>query len=155
MNSDTIDSGSAVHPLLRRLIDDKGYPSLQPETLADFLAQPGEALLFFAENPLRYNETLDVAVILPELVAASATALRAGVLLPEAARALAQRYAIRHWPALVFVCGDEVLGTIEGVRDGSEYRQTVIRFADSRAGRPAGADIPLTRMASAAQGDRR
>lgn len=140
------DSPAGAHPLLRRLIETCGLPSLTPDKLAAFLALPGEAVLFFAEDPLRYPETLDVAVVLPELVAASGKPLRAGVLLPDAARALAPRYAIKRWPALVFVRGDEILGTIEGMRDWSEYRQTLLRLLDSPGGKAPGADIPLTRM---------
>lgn len=122
-----------------------GYPSLTPETLPDFLAQPGESVLFFVEDPQRFGETLDLAVILPELVAASPRPLRAGVLMPAAAQALAPRYGIQRWPALVFVRGSEYLGTLEGIRDWSEYLRVVPELL-AAAGTPVPVSaVPLTR----------
>ena len=58
-------------------------------------------MLVFTEDPLRIRETLDLAVIVPELARSFAGRFRVGVLLPEAARALQPRYGFRRWPALV------------------------------------------------------
>ena len=43
---------------------------------AAFVAQPGHALLLFTEDPVRYKETLDLAVIVPELARAFPGSLR-------------------------------------------------------------------------------
>ena len=66
-----------------------------------FVQQPGHALLVFTEDPLRVRETLDLAVIVPELAQAFAGRFRVGVLLPESARSLQARYGLRRWPAFV------------------------------------------------------
>ncbi|MBK1679822.1 hypothetical protein [Rhodocyclus tenuis] len=138
------------HPLLQALLVRHGYPSLTPESLPDFLALPGESVLFFVEDPQRFGETLDLAVILPELVAASPRPLRAGVLMPAAARALAPRYGIQRWPALVFVRGNDYLGALEGTHDWSEYLRLMPQLL-AAAGTPAPVvGVPLTRLTSAA-----
>ncbi|MGB0126431.1 MAG: hypothetical protein WBP72_02245, partial [Rhodocyclaceae bacterium] len=124
------------HPLLQRLQADCGYPFLTEAALAEFLAQPGEAVLFFVEEPERYRETLDVAVILPELVAASTKPFRVGVLLPDVARPLAPRFGLRRWPALVFLRGGEYLGAIEGLLDWAEFRAETQRLLDVPVSRP-------------------
>ena len=46
-------------------------------------------MLVFTEDPLRVRETLDIAVIVPELMRAFPGRFRVGVLLPEAARHVA------------------------------------------------------------------
>lgn len=111
----------AIHPLIARLFDSHGYARLEPATLEGFLREPGEAVLFLSEDPVRYRETLDLAVILPELRRASAKPFRVGVLLPEHSREVARTYAVRFWPALVYLRAGEFLGTIEGLRDWSEF----------------------------------
>ena len=61
---------------------------------------PGHALLVFTEDPVRYKETLDLAVIAPEVARAFAGRFRVGVLYPDAARKVARALALRagqHW----------------------------------------------------------
>lgn len=131
------------HPLLQRLSTQYAYPSLTAATLGAFLAQPGEAVLFFVEEPERYRETLDVAVILPELAAGSAKPFRVGVLLPEVARPLAPGYGLRRWPALVFLRGGEYLGAIEGLLDWAEFRAETGRLLDAPVSRPPSIGVPV------------
>jgi hydrogenase-1 operon protein HyaE len=137
-------SPAGDHPLLQRLRTQYGYPFLDDASLAGFLAQPGEAVLFFVEEPERYRETLDVAVILPELAVASGKPFRVGVLLPEAARPLAPRYGLRRWPALVFLRGGEYLGAIEGLLDWAEFRTETARLLDAPASRPPTIGVSVT-----------
>ena len=42
-------------------------------------------------------------------------------LLPEHSREVARSYGVRFWPALVYLRGGEFLGTIEGLRDWSDF----------------------------------
>lgn len=111
----------ALHPLLLRLTDQHGIPALTAPAFEDWTEQPGDAVVFFSEDPQRYRETLDVAVILPELLHAASRPLRSALLLPEAARTLAARYGVRRWPALVFLRGGAYVGAIEGLRDWAEF----------------------------------
>jgi hypothetical protein len=45
---------------------------LPADAVAAWADQPGLAMLVFAEDPERFKETLDIAVIVPELHAAAA-----------------------------------------------------------------------------------
>jgi len=112
-------------PLVTRLIASEGGVRLDEESLEAFVAQPGEAALFFTEDPARFREVPDVAVILPELRRAAVREFRIGVLPPPLANANAATYGVRRWPALVFVRGGEWLGNVEGLRDWSDYLAAV------------------------------
>lgn len=108
-------------PLVTRLVEKHGAARLDEAGFEAFAAAPGEAALFFTEDPVRFREVLDVAVILPELAAAATRRFRMGVLPPPLANAKAATYGVRRWPALVFLRGGEWLGNVEGLRDWSEY----------------------------------
>ena len=94
-------------------LDDSGFEA--------FIAGTGHTVLFFTEDPLRIKETLDVAVILPEIAGAVTQRLRIGVLPPPLANAKASLYAVRRWPALVFLRDGGWLGNVEGLRDWADY----------------------------------
>ena len=111
--------------LVARLVDAHGAARLDEAGLQAFLAQPGEAALFFTEDPTRFREVPDVAVILPELRRAAARSFRIGVLPPPLANANAARYGVRRWPALVFVRDGDWLGNVEGLRDWTDYLAAV------------------------------
>lgn len=133
-----------VHPLFRRLTEEFRLPALGPDSLAAFAADPGDTVLFFADDPVRVKESLDLAVILPEILQAFAGRLRAGVLLPAEANALAARYGIRRWPALVFVRGGEYVGSIEGLRDWDDYTRETARLLAAPTTRAPTIGIPVT-----------
>jgi len=108
-------------PLVTRLVDELGAARLDEAGFEAFARAPGEAALFFTEDPVRFKEVLDVAVILPELAGACARRFRMGVLPPPLANAKAATYGVRRWPALVFLRSGEWLGNVEGLRDWSDY----------------------------------
>ncbi len=112
-------------PLVTRLVDRHGAVRLDEATLEAFVAAPGEAALFLTEDPVRFREVLDVAVILPELAAAAARPFRIGVLPPALANARAATWGVRRWPALVFVRAGAWLGNVEGLRDWRDYLDEV------------------------------
>lgn len=111
----------AEHPLVTRLATLEGAARLTEETFEAFAAAPGEAALFFTEDPNRFREVPDVAVILPELRAAAVRPFRIGVLPPPLANAKAATYGVRRWPALVFLRDGAWLGNVEGLRDWTDY----------------------------------
>jgi hydrogenase-1 operon protein HyaE len=133
----------AEHPLFERLFGQLGYANLGAETVDAFGAESGEALLFFAEDPARVKETLDLAVILPEIDKAFAGRFRVGVLLPEAAHLVARRYGFRRWPALVMLRGGEYVGTIDGIQDWDVYIARTAELLASPASRPPSIGIPV------------
>jgi hydrogenase-1 operon protein HyaE len=112
-------------PLVTRLVEKHGALRLDEANFAAFAGAPGEAALFFTEDPVRFREVLDVAVILPELAAAATRPFRMGVLPPALANAKAATYGVRRWPALVFLRAGEWLGNVEGLRDWGDYLAAV------------------------------
>ena len=112
-------------PLVTQLVEKHGATRLDEAGFDAFIAAPGEAALFFTEDPVRFREVLDVAVIAPELAAAAARRFRIGVLPPPLANAKAATYGVRRWPALVFLRGGQWLGNIEGLRDWADYLAAV------------------------------
>jgi len=120
-----------------------GFSLLDGESFAAFVAQPGAALVLFAEDPAKVPETWDLTVILPEAVERMGVAVRVGILAPEAARVLAARYGIRIWPALLALRDGQYLGTIEGLKDWSGYVRLLPELLAAEPSRPPGIGIPV------------
>jgi len=112
------DAASAAepHPLIARLLSDHGFTEVTGDNFEAFTARRGHTLLFFTEDPARYRETLDLAVITPELARARPGRLAVGVLLPGPARTFHGRYNFRRWPAYVILRDGRYVGAIEGMR---------------------------------------
>jgi hydrogenase-1 operon protein HyaE len=120
-------------PLVTRLVEKHGAARLDEAGFEAFAAAPGEAALFFTEDPVRFREVLDVAVILPELAAAASRRFRIGVLPPPLANAKAATYGVRRWPALVFLRDGRWLGNVEGLRDWADYVAAVNALVEGEA----------------------
>lgn len=135
------------HPLIERLFTAFGFTEVTAENIDAFAAQPGHALLFFSEDPQVYGETLDLAVIVPELVstfgAHAGGPIAVGVLLPVPARALAPRYGFRRWPAIVLLRDGGYVGAIDGVRDWSDYNAELARLLEAPVTRPPSVGIAV------------
>jgi hydrogenase-1 operon protein HyaE len=114
-----------THPLIQRLYDEYGYPRVTLQTHDEFIKQPGITVLFFAGDPKQFRDTTDVAVVLPELVQAFGGVLQPGVVADEDGKMLQQYYAFTAWPALVFLRDGGYLGSLTGIRNWSEYLQTI------------------------------
>lgn len=121
-----------------------GYRRLDADSFAAFVAEPGAALVLFADDPAKVPETWDLTVILPEAVERMGVAVRVGVLAPEAARSLAPRYGIRIWPALLCLRDGQYLGTIEGLKDWSGYVRLLPELLSAQPSRPPSIGIPVT-----------
>ncbi len=119
---------AAPHPLIARLCERHGYPEVTPQTVDAFCAQSRDGVLFFAGDPVMHPETLDVAVILPELMARFDGRLRAGVVMPWNGPALQPKFGFRRWPALVFIRRGERSGAICGVRNWNDYLEEIGRL---------------------------
>lgn len=149
--TDTV-APAALHPLIAQLFDKHGYENIDAANIDAFVQQPGHALLVFTEDPLRVRETLDLAVIVPELASAFAGRFRIGVLLPESARSLQARYGVRRWPAFVVLRDGGYLGAIEGLRNWDEYLQEVGRLLHTEPTRPPTIGITVKTAGTAAAG---
>ena len=134
----------APHPLIERLIGMTAATVLETGELDAWAEAPGPALLVFTEDPALYRETLDLAVIVPELAQALPGRFRTGVLLPPAARALAPRYGFRRWPALVLLKEGRYVGAIDGLREWQDYVDELARLLDAPPTRPPTVGIAVT-----------
>ncbi len=124
-----------AYPLIDRLFSKHGYADLRAENFDAYTTRAGHALLLFAEDPMRFKETLDLAVIVPELERAFPRRFVVGVLLPEAARALHARYGFRRWPALVLLKDGRYVGAVDGLRNWDEYIDELTRLLAAPAAR--------------------
>jgi len=112
-------------PLIAQLFAKHGFTEVRAENFAAFAQAQGHTLLLFTEDPFRIKETLDLAVIVPEIVRAFPGRFAVGVLLPEAARAFQPRYGFRRWPAVVMLKDGQYVGAVDGLRNWDEYLEDV------------------------------
>ena len=134
---------ATLHPLLARLVAETGASVLETTTFDAWADQPGAAMVVFAEAPDRAKETLDIAVIVPELHAARAGCFRVALLPPEVARALAPRYGFARWPAFVMLRDGGYLGAVDGLRDWDVYLAELDRLLAAEPTRPPSVGIPV------------
>ena len=137
-----------THPLFERLAAVTGAVDVHPDRVAAFEALPGTAVLFFAGDPVRFPEALDLAVVLPELRAAFG-GWRVGTVPGAVEDALARRYAVQRWPSLVFLRDGGYLGTLSGMQDWDVYLQQVRELLDRRPGPRPAPTIPIHAGAAA------
>jgi hydrogenase-1 operon protein HyaE len=143
--SATPDAPVAVdlHPLLLRLVRETGATVLTAEDYDAWALQPGPSMVVFAEDPERYKETLDLAVIVPELHATGGRRFRVGLLPPAASRAVAPRYGFARWPAFVMLRDGHYLGAVDGIRDWDVYTDELLRLLAAAPSRPPGVGIAV------------
>lgn len=139
-----------LHPLLQRLVDRHGAELLTLDTLDAWLGRPGEHALFFNGDPVRFPEVLDVAVVLPELRAASGAAFDIGIVPRAEEDAMARRFGVQRWPTLVLLRGSGYLGTVSGMQDWTDYAAAVRAALASEVTRAPGVGIPVLAAGPAA-----
>lgn len=132
----TVVTPTGLHPLLAQLFAKHGYAEVDAVTVDAFAQQPGHAMLLLTEDPLRVRETLDLAVIVPQLVQTFPGRFRVGVLLPEAARQVHARYGFRRWPAFVMLRDGAYIGAVDGLRSWDDYVQEVTQLLEAAPTRP-------------------
>lgn len=153
MSASTLQAEALIdcrtHPVFLRLLSQPGHSAVAEAEFDAYRAQPGHTLLVFTEDPVRFKETLDLAVIAPEIAAAFPGRFRVGVLLPEAARALHARYGFMRWPALVMLRDGQYVGAVDGLRDWGDYLSEVARLLAAEPSRPPAIGIPVAGGAAA------
>ena len=110
-----IDTLHTRHAL--RLVDSDNIDAF----LSPAAGEAAHALLFFAGDPDKRVEANDVAVVLPELLAAFAPRIRAGVVARYAEAALAPRFQVQVYPSLVLVRGLVSLSVMPRIRGWADY----------------------------------
>ncbi len=130
-------------PLIRLLLSRPGCDYLDALNLDRVLTRAGTMALFLTEDPKRYPETNDVAVVLPELIAAHNGAFRVAVVDRELEKRLQESYQITIWPSLVFLRDGRYLGTIAKMRDWSEYMTLIAGILQRQPTRNPGIGVPV------------
>jgi hydrogenase-1 operon protein HyaE len=124
------------YPVVAQLFSKHGFAEITPANFASWTGRPGRMLLLFTQDPGRFKETLDLAVIVPELARAFPGRFAVGVLLPDAARELAVRYGFLRWPAFVMLADGKYVGAVDGLRNWDEYLTETARLLDAAPTRP-------------------
>jgi hydrogenase-1 operon protein HyaE len=148
MNGLATPGAAQVHPLLDQLVSRHGFTPLDADSIDAFVAAAGHALLVFTEDPVRYKETLDLAVITPEIARAFEGRFRVGVLLPAAARKVAPRFGFARWPALVMLKDGAYVGAIDGLRNWDEYLDETMQLLARDPTRPPSVGIAVRSAAT-------
>ncbi len=144
------DADPLRYPPIARLFDKHGFTEVTADDRAGWLARPGRALVVFLEDPVRYRESLDLAVIVPELARAFPGRFAVGIALPSAARPLAVRYGFRRWPALVVLADGKYVGAIDGLRDWTVYLDEIAALLDAPPCRPPSVGVTVAGDAAGA-----
>jgi hydrogenase-1 operon protein HyaE len=139
----TTATAYAATPLVQRLAERPEACFVDPDNLPEFLQQPGEAVLFFSGDAVRFPEGQDVAVVLPELGRMVAGGLRIGVVPTVHEDALAAKFNVQRWPSLVWLRDGKYVATIAGMLDWDEYVQRVNAALATPATRVPGIGIPV------------
>lgn len=118
-----------LHPLFIRLIEQFHAKLLHADVFDK--AFDGEQLpadlptvSLLAGDPVRFPEGLDVAVVLPELLAQYPDRCRIALIHPDDEDAVAKHFGVHSRPTLLFTRGTQYMGTLVGMQDWDEYVQS-------------------------------
>lgn len=130
-------------PLLLSIIERHGYPVLADADIPAFSGGHDHCVLFFAGDADRLMESNDLAVILPELIKASAGALVPIIVARESERALQRLYRFSAFPALVFLRRGQYLGAVSRVRDWADYMREIPEILAREPSEPPPFKLPV------------
>ncbi len=130
-------------PLIQSMIEQYQYPVIDEESIDAFIQSQEECVLFFSEDPLRFPESDDVCMILPELVKEYGGRFSVAVIAQNSQRKLQSRYGFTEWPSLVFLRREGYLGVISRVQDWNDYILKINDILLSEPRRAPGIGIPV------------
>lgn len=134
--------GLRAHPLIERLRDVVGCVEVDAANVDVFTGGAQDSVLFVSGDPKLFPESLDVAVILPELVRSFDGRFRVGIVARQDEKALQARYSLVRLPALVFLRGGRYVGVIAGVRDWGGYLARIDALLAAEPGEPPAMAMP-------------
>lgn len=137
-------------PLLDRLVRDFGATWVTPESHDAFVQGPGDRVLFFSGDPVRFPEGQDVAVVLPELQRAYPGRFVVGVVPVSCEDQIARRYGSQRWPSLVFLRDGQYVDVLAGMHDWTDYVALVGESLAKAPSRAPTVGIPVVSAQGAA-----
>lgn len=150
VETDAIDPKAA--PLVRRLVTDKGATWVNDDTHDAFTQGPGNRVLFFSGDAVRFPECLDVAVVLPELQTALAHGgvppFSVGAVVRHDEDRIARRWGAQRWPSLVFLRDGHYVGELAGMHDWDDYLRQVQALLQREPTRAPTVGIPVVSSAA-------
>ena len=143
--NDAVDTETVAQaaPLVARLVESFGARWVDDDNVEDFVGRPGDHVLFFSGDPVRFPEGLDVAVVLPELQRVFKLAFDVGVVVRQAEDSVARRYGERRWPSLVFLRDGQYVQSLPGMHDWTDFVAQVGQALAAPTGRVPGVGIPV------------
>jgi len=129
-------------PLINRLIEELNYPLLDEDNFDEFIKSNEFSVLFCTEQPNRFPESNDVAVILPELISCFPH-LTPAVVSQSFEKKVQGRYNFNVWPTLVFLKQGRFLGNISKVQDWDIYLAEINSILALEPKRDPGIGIPV------------
>lgn len=139
--------------LVTRLVDRFGAHWVDRHNHDAFAAGSGTRVLFFSGDAVRFPESLDVAVVLPELQAALRShRFEVGVVVRIDEDLLARRWGSQRWPALVFVREGQYLATVSGMHDWTDFVARIQQAMQTLPTRAPGVGIPVVSAGAAGNG---
>ena len=107
--------------LLDKLVAGHNVVDLDADGMQAYLDAAGNGVVLLVDEPDRVPESWDLAVIFPDLMAATGIDLRTAVARPQNVAPLQSRFGINRLPALLFLRDGGYVGVIEGLRDWNEF----------------------------------
>ncbi len=107
-------------PLVESMLERTGLPRITAETYNAFLADNEQVVLFFCENPERYPESNDVAMVLPEILKEYPD-LKGAIIDRSFERELQKQFDFTRWPALAFFVNGDYRGNMTGIQNWDDY----------------------------------
>ena len=127
--------------LIEDMIEKYQYPVLTSDSFDEYINSQGECVVFFSENPTRFPESNDVAMILPELVHEYGGRFNAAFIDLPSQRKLQARYRFKEWPSLVFLRKGAYLGVISRVQNWTDYIVMINSILSSEVRPDPGIDL--------------
>jgi hydrogenase-1 operon protein HyaE len=110
--------------------------SSRQETFATFCDDTLNAILLCAGDPVQYPETLDIAVVLPELMQAFRGEFQAAIIDKAMEPVVQARFGFNRWPTLIVLRAGGYVGAISGIQDWSHYLERLQELLQAPVRRP-------------------